>query len=103
MQNAGMSSFKTPMEDLSLGHFEQVMRVNVTAPFLCSQLAVKIMKEQNPQGGRYVSVAFFLSSSSSSSSSPSSSSSHPHLILILSSSHPHQSRLWSACRVGDTT
>ncbi|RSH95493.1 hypothetical protein EHS25_000585 [Saitozyma podzolica] len=54
MQNAGMSSFKTPMEDLSLDHFEQVMRVNVTAPFLCSQLAVKIMKEQNPQGGRII-------------------------------------------------
>ncbi|GFZ51533.1 hypothetical protein JCM24511_09300 [Saitozyma sp. JCM 24511] len=52
--NAGMSSFKTPMEDLSLDHFEQVMRVNVTAPFLCSQLAVKIMKEQNPQGGRII-------------------------------------------------
>lgn len=43
--NAGISS-STPFDSFTLNEFQKVMRLNVEAPFVCSQAAARIMKEQ---------------------------------------------------------
>lgn len=52
--NAGGGSPPDPFEDISLETWRQVIDVNLTGPFLCSQEAFRIMKAQDPRGGRIV-------------------------------------------------
>lgn len=52
--NAGINSPSIPFEDLSLEQWNNIVAVNVTGAFLCAQGAVRIMKKQNPQGGRII-------------------------------------------------
>ena len=52
--NAGMGAPPVPMEELSFEQWKAVVDVNLTGSFLCAQEAIKIMKEQNPKGGRIV-------------------------------------------------
>ncbi|MFB8037411.1 SDR family oxidoreductase [Streptomyces sp. NPDC056004] len=43
-----------PVEDLSVADWRAVVDVNVTGAFLCAQAAYRLMKEQDPQGGRII-------------------------------------------------
>lgn len=43
--NAGVSS-ATPLQDYTLEEFQKIMKLNVEAPFVCSQAAVNIMREE---------------------------------------------------------
>jgi NAD(P)-dependent dehydrogenase (short-subunit alcohol dehydrogenase family) len=52
--NAGMGAPAVPMEDLSLEKFREVVAVNLVATFLCAQEAIRIMKTQEPKGGRII-------------------------------------------------
>ena len=52
--NAGMGAPPVPFEDLPTDKWKQVVDTNLTAPFLCSQEAFRIMKEQLPRGGRII-------------------------------------------------
>jgi NAD(P)-dependent dehydrogenase (short-subunit alcohol dehydrogenase family) len=52
--NAGISAPGVPMEDLPLERWNKVVAVNLTGAFLCAQEAIKIMKAQNPRGGRII-------------------------------------------------
>ena len=52
--NAGMGAPAIPMEDLSYEQWKQVVDINLTAMFLCSQEAIRIMKSQSPKGGRII-------------------------------------------------
>jgi NAD(P)-dependent dehydrogenase (short-subunit alcohol dehydrogenase family) len=52
--NAGMGAPAIPMEDLTLEQWKQVVDINLTAMFLCSQEAIRIMKAQSPKGGRII-------------------------------------------------
>jgi NAD(P)-dependent dehydrogenase (short-subunit alcohol dehydrogenase family) len=52
--NAGMSAPAIAMEDLSYEQWTAVVAVNLTGAFLCSQQAIKMMKAQNPRGGRII-------------------------------------------------
>jgi len=52
--NAGMGAPAVPMEDLSYEQWKAVVDVNLTGPFLCTQAAIRLMKSQNPQGGRII-------------------------------------------------
>jgi NAD(P)-dependent dehydrogenase (short-subunit alcohol dehydrogenase family) len=52
--NAGMGTAAMPFEDLSLAQWSQVVATNLTAPFLCTQHAFRIMKDQTPRGGRII-------------------------------------------------
>ncbi len=52
--NAGMGAPGVPMEDLTYAQWSAVVGINLTAPFLCAQQAMKRMKRQSPQGGRIV-------------------------------------------------
>jgi NAD(P)-dependent dehydrogenase (short-subunit alcohol dehydrogenase family) len=52
--NAGMGAPAIPMEDLSFEQWKAVVDINLTAMFLCSQEAIRIMKAQAPKGGRII-------------------------------------------------
>ena len=52
--NAGIGAPAVPLEDLPLDKWLQVVATNLTGPFLCTQEAFKIMKEQSPRGGRII-------------------------------------------------
>jgi len=52
--NAGMGAPAIPMEDLSFEQWKAVVDVNLTAMFVCSQEAIRIMKSQQPRGGRII-------------------------------------------------
>jgi NAD(P)-dependent dehydrogenase (short-subunit alcohol dehydrogenase family) len=52
--NAGMGAPPVPMEDLTYEQWKKVVDTNLTGPFLCTQEAIKIMKAQQPRGGRIV-------------------------------------------------
>ncbi len=42
------------LEDLSLEQWQAVVDTNLTGPFLCTQEAFKLMKDQSPRGGRII-------------------------------------------------
>ncbi len=52
--NAGISAPGIPMEDLTYEQWTAVVDVNLTGVFLCAQEAIKIMKAQQPRGGRII-------------------------------------------------
>jgi NAD(P)-dependent dehydrogenase (short-subunit alcohol dehydrogenase family) len=52
--NAGRSAPAIPMEDLTFAQWSAVVGVNLTGPFLCAQEAIRLMKVQQPQGGRII-------------------------------------------------
>ncbi|WP_029631242.1 SDR family oxidoreductase [Zavarzinella formosa] len=52
--NAGMGAPGVPLEDLTYEQWRQVVDVNLTGPFLCTQAAFRLMKEQTPRGGRII-------------------------------------------------
>jgi NAD(P)-dependent dehydrogenase (short-subunit alcohol dehydrogenase family) len=52
--NAGMGAPNLPMEDLTFEQWSAVVGVNLTGAFLCAQEAIRIMKSQEPKGGRII-------------------------------------------------
>jgi NAD(P)-dependent dehydrogenase (short-subunit alcohol dehydrogenase family) len=52
--NAGISAPAKPLEELTLDEWQRVINTNLTGAFLCIQEAFKIMKNQNPIGGRII-------------------------------------------------
>ncbi len=52
--NAGTGAPPVPMEDLAYEQWKTVVDANLTGSFLCAQEAIKIMKAQNPRGGRII-------------------------------------------------
>jgi NAD(P)-dependent dehydrogenase (short-subunit alcohol dehydrogenase family) len=52
--NAGMGAPAVPLEDLTYEKWKQVVDVNLTGMFLCTQEAFRIMKGQEPRGGRII-------------------------------------------------
>ncbi|HEX9463656.1 MAG TPA: SDR family oxidoreductase [Alphaproteobacteria bacterium] len=52
--NAGMGAPAIPLEDLTYEQWKSVVDINLSAVFLCIQEAFKIMKDQQPRGGRII-------------------------------------------------
>ena len=52
--NAGTGAPAIPLEELTVEQWRQVVDVNLTGPFLCTQEAFRIMKAQEPRGGRII-------------------------------------------------
>ena len=52
--NAGRFAPGVPLEDLTLDQWKQVVDVNLTGMFLCTQAAFRAMKAQVPRGGRII-------------------------------------------------
>jgi NAD(P)-dependent dehydrogenase (short-subunit alcohol dehydrogenase family) len=52
--NAGTGTPATPIEDLTFEQWRTVVDANLTGSFLCAQEAIRIMKSQQPKGGRII-------------------------------------------------
>jgi NAD(P)-dependent dehydrogenase (short-subunit alcohol dehydrogenase family) len=52
--NAGTGAPPVPLEDLTFEQWTSVVDANLTGAFLCTQEAIKVMKNQQPRGGRIV-------------------------------------------------
>ena len=74
--NAGMGAPPVPMEDLTYEQWSAVVAVNLTGPFLCTQEAIKIMKDQQPRGGRIINNGSISAHAPRPNSSPYTSTKH---------------------------
>jgi NAD(P)-dependent dehydrogenase (short-subunit alcohol dehydrogenase family) len=52
--NAGTGAPPVPLEDLEYARWKAVVDANLTGAFLCTQAAIRIMKDQQPRGGRII-------------------------------------------------
>ncbi|MFO1304931.1 MAG: SDR family oxidoreductase [Burkholderiales bacterium] len=52
--NAGIGAPGVNMEDLTFEQWKNVVDINLTGSFLCTQEAIRIMKDQSPRGGRII-------------------------------------------------
>ncbi|MEO8123580.1 MAG: SDR family oxidoreductase [Burkholderiales bacterium] len=52
--NAGLGTSNVALEDVSFEQWQAVVGANLTGAFLCTQQAFKIMKRQQPRGGRII-------------------------------------------------
>ena len=52
--NAGVGAPPIPLEDLTFAQWKAVVDINLTGAFLCTQEAIRIMKDQSPRGGRII-------------------------------------------------
>ena len=52
--NAGMGAPAVPMDEVTYEQWSAVVGVNLTGAFLCAQEAMRMMKQQTPQGGRII-------------------------------------------------
>jgi NAD(P)-dependent dehydrogenase (short-subunit alcohol dehydrogenase family) len=52
--NAGIGAPPIPLEDLTVEQWKAVVDTNLTGPFLCTQEAFRVMKNQSPRGGRII-------------------------------------------------
>ncbi len=52
--NAGSGAPPVPMEDLTVEQWQNVVNLNLSGSFYCTQHAIRIMKAQDPKGGRII-------------------------------------------------
>jgi NAD(P)-dependent dehydrogenase (short-subunit alcohol dehydrogenase family) len=52
--NAGQVTVPAPLEDVSFAEWQAVVGANLTGAFLCTQAAFRVMKAQDPRGGRII-------------------------------------------------
>ena len=52
--NAGIGAPAMPIEEIPLDKWQAVVNTNLTGMFVCTQEAIKLMKAQNPRGGRII-------------------------------------------------
>jgi NAD(P)-dependent dehydrogenase (short-subunit alcohol dehydrogenase family) len=74
--NAGSGAPAIPMEDLSFEQWTAVVGVNLTGAFLCAQEAIRIMKSQQPRGGRIINNGSISSHAPRPNSAPYTSTKH---------------------------
>ncbi len=55
VNNAGIATHR-PTEDITLDYWREALDINITAAFLCSREAIRMMKAQQPQGGRIINI-----------------------------------------------
>lgn len=74
--NAGTGAPAVPLEDLTVEQWRMVVDVNLTGPFLCTQEAFKIMKGQDPKGGRIINNGSISAHAPRPNSAPYTSTKH---------------------------
>ena len=52
--NAGTAAPPVPIDELDFEQWQRVLDVNLTGSFLCAQHAFRLMKSQDPSGGRII-------------------------------------------------
>jgi NAD(P)-dependent dehydrogenase (short-subunit alcohol dehydrogenase family) len=84
--NAGIGAPAIPLEDLTYEQWKAVVDTNLTGAFLCTQEAFKIMKSQEPRGGRIINNGSISAHAPRPNSSPYTSTKHAITGLTKSSS-----------------
>jgi NAD(P)-dependent dehydrogenase (short-subunit alcohol dehydrogenase family) len=74
--NAGISGRSVPLEDLTYEQWKSVVDTNLTGAFLCTQEAFKIVKSQEPRGGRIINNGSISAHSPRPNSAPYTASKH---------------------------
>jgi NAD(P)-dependent dehydrogenase (short-subunit alcohol dehydrogenase family) len=74
--NAGVSGRAVPLEDLDYEQWKRVIDTNLTGAFLCTQEAFKIMKSQDPRGGRIINNGSISAHAPRPNSAPYTASKH---------------------------
>jgi NAD(P)-dependent dehydrogenase (short-subunit alcohol dehydrogenase family) len=74
--NAGVGARPTPLEELPIASWRAVLDTNITGAFLCTQAAFRLMKAQQPRGGRIIN-----------NGSVSATTPRPHLAAYTASKH----------------
>jgi NAD(P)-dependent dehydrogenase (short-subunit alcohol dehydrogenase family) len=84
--NAGRSGPGVALEDLSYEDWRAVVDANLTSAFLCTQQAFRIMKEQQPRGGRIINNGSISAHAPRPNSAPYTASKHAMTGLTRSTS-----------------
>jgi NAD(P)-dependent dehydrogenase (short-subunit alcohol dehydrogenase family) len=74
--NAGVSAPGIPLEDLTFEQWKTVVDTNLTGMFLCMQEAFRIMKAQDPKGGRIINNGSISARAPRPNSAPYTSTKH---------------------------
>jgi NADP-dependent 3-hydroxy acid dehydrogenase YdfG len=74
--NAGVSGRAVPLEDLTYQQWKTILDTNLTGAFLCTQEAFKIMKSQDPRGGRIINNGSISAHAPRPNSAPYTASKH---------------------------
>ncbi|MBT3332123.1 MAG: SDR family oxidoreductase [Rhodospirillaceae bacterium] len=74
--NAGAGAPAVNIEDLPFEQWQMVVNVNLTGVFLCTQAAFKVMKAQDPMGGRIINNGSISAHTPRPNSSPYTSTKH---------------------------
>ena len=74
--NAGVGTPAIPLEELSFEQWKAVVDINLTGAFLCTQEAIRIMKDQTPRGGRIINNGSISAHAPRPNSAPYTSTKH---------------------------
>jgi NAD(P)-dependent dehydrogenase (short-subunit alcohol dehydrogenase family) len=74
--NAGVGARPLPLEDLPYEQWKRVIDINLNGAFLCTQEAFRIMKAQQPQGGRIINNGSISAHAPRPNSAPYTASKH---------------------------
>ncbi len=74
--NAGVGAPAIPLEDLTYAQWKNVVDINLTGVFLCTQEAFKLMKSQTPRGGRIINNGSISAHAPRPNSAPYTSTKH---------------------------
>ena len=74
--NAGTGAPAVPLEDLPFEQWKKVVDANLTGSFLCTQAAIRIMKDQDPRGGRIINNGSISAHAPRPNSAPYTSTKH---------------------------
>ena len=84
--NAGTGAPPLPLEDLTYEQWKSVVDANLTGAFLCTQEAFKLMKSQEPRGGRIINNGSISAHAPRPNSAPYTSTKHAMTGLTKSTS-----------------
>jgi NAD(P)-dependent dehydrogenase (short-subunit alcohol dehydrogenase family) len=74
--NAGTGTPPVPIEELTYEQWKTVLDANLTGAFLCTQEAVRMMKSQEPRGGRIINNGSISAHTPRPNSAPYTSTKH---------------------------
>ena len=84
--NAGTGAPPIPLEDLTYEQWKTVVDINLTGAFVCTQEAFKLMKAQDPMGGRIINNGSISATTPRPNSAPYTSTKHAMTGLTKSTS-----------------
>ena len=74
--NAGVGSFERTLDEIPLEEWRAVLEVNLTGAFLCTREAFRVMRSQQPRGGRIINNGSISASTPRPRSAPYAATKH---------------------------